>query len=382
MAAPDAAVPATAAPCEVAGLDTALPVQIEVSFKGEKHMFALSDDATVGFLKEVIQERLSVSIASQKLLGLSKNPVADTNALCVLPLKRPHKVMLMGTRDIELLAAKEAALAAAESDGIVNDLEDCADEDEGAPEIHDNPQYHALIEKRITSYKPVMLEGFRPDTKTLVLDIDYTLLDHITVTDHPSKMMRPFLHEFLAIAYHSGWDIVIWSATNMRWIEVKMRETGISTSPDFKIAAFVDVGAMIRVKRHDKYVNVKPLGVVWGIFAEHCRKETTIMFDDLRRNFLMNPRHGLRISACHDLPHTRATDSTLENLSKYLYSIKDLPSFDSLNHRHWQERIDSWRAVGGEARMEREISSALARLRARAADAPAPDATGGSGATS
>ena len=35
-------------------------------------------------------------------------------------------------------------------------------------------------------------------------------------------------------------DIIIWSATSMKWIEVKMRELGVLGHPDYKITALVD----------------------------------------------------------------------------------------------------------------------------------------------
>lgn len=55
--------------------------------------------------------------------------------------------------------------------------------------------------------------------------------------------------------------------------------------------AFVNFGFL---QFFSESLKVKPLGVIWGKFPNY-KKETTIMFDDLRRNFLMNPGNGLRI---------------------------------------------------------------------------------------
>ena len=41
-------------------------------------------------------------------------------------------------------------------------------------------------------------------------------------------------------------------------------------------------------------LQVKPLGVIWGKYPQ-WGKHNTIMFDDLRRNFLMNPKNGLKV---------------------------------------------------------------------------------------
>lgn len=43
------------------------------------------------------------------------------------------------------------------------------------------------------------------------------------------------------------------------------------------------------------FLQTKPLGVIWGKFEEYSSKNT-IMFDDLRRNFLMNPQNGLKVN--------------------------------------------------------------------------------------
>lgn len=60
------------------------------------------------------------------------------------------------------------------------------------------------------------------------------------------ELMRPYLHEFLTSAYED-YDIVIWSATGMKWIEEKMRLLGVSSHQDYKIMFYLDYLAMITV---------------------------------------------------------------------------------------------------------------------------------------
>ena len=43
------------------------------------------------------------------------------------------------------------------------------------------------------------------------------------------------------------------------------------------------------------YLKVKPLGVIWGKFSEFYSKRNAIMFEDIGRNFLMNPQNGLKV---------------------------------------------------------------------------------------
>ena len=87
------------------------------------------------------------------------------------------------------------------------------------------------------------------------------------------------------------------SATNMRWIEEKMKLLGCDKNPNYNLSFYLDSRAMISIQT-EKYgiVDVKPLGVIWGKYPQYDKK-STIMFDDLRRNFLMNPQQGLKIRA-------------------------------------------------------------------------------------
>lgn len=150
------------------------------------------------------------------------------------------------------------------------------------------------------------------------------------------ELMRPYLHEFLTSAYEN-YNIVIWSATGMVWIEEKMKLLGVTTHPDYKIWFYLDSTAMISVYIPEKgVVEVKPLGVIWGKYSEYSSKNT-IMFDDIRRNFLMNPRSGLRIRPFRQAHFNRDTDRELFKLMKYLKNIADnCEDFDRLNHRNWE----------------------------------------------
>ena len=47
---------------------------------------------------------------------------------------------------------------------------------------------------------------------------------------------------------------------------------------------------------------MKPLGVVWGKYEELYSRKNTIMFDDIGRNFLMNPQNGLKVIQPLHLP--------------------------------------------------------------------------------
>ena len=149
--------------------------------------------------------------------------------------------------------------------------------------------------------------------------------------------MRPYLHEFLTAAYED-YDIAIWSATSMKWIEVKMNEIGVSRPPDYKIVFYVDSVAMITVYTAEYGVlNVKALKVIWDKFPDFYSSKNTIMFDDLRRNFLMNPQNGLKIVPYKNAHTNRVKDQELLKLSAYLKRISKLEDFSELNHKNWHK---------------------------------------------
>lgn len=252
-----------------------------------------------------------------------------------LSIKPGFKLMLMGSREEDIAEASQAPENMPE---VVNDL----DIEEEEVEIEKAEIYLSKIEKRIRDYKFEELNPLRENKKLLVLDIDYTLFDHRSVASSGAELMRPYLHEFLTRAY-VNYDIVIWSATSMKWINEKMKLLGVTSHPDYKIAFHLDSLAMISVQT-PKYgvVNVKPLGIIWGKYKQFSAKNT-IMLDDIRRNFIMNPQSGLRIRPFKEAHLNRDKDKELLKLSDYLELIAKLDDFQTLNHRQWEYKSKRYR---------------------------------------
>lgn len=56
-----------------------------------------------------------------------------------------------------------------------------------------------------------------------------------------------------------------WGGASMKWVEVKMKELGVLSHPDYKVTALIDHMAMITVQSESSGVfDCKPLGIIWG----------------------------------------------------------------------------------------------------------------------
>uniref|UniRef100_A0ABI7WS08 Ubiquitin-like domain-containing CTD phosphatase 1 n=1 Tax=Felis catus TaxID=9685 RepID=A0ABI7WS08_FELCA len=272
----------------------ALP--IIVKWGGQEYsVTTLSEDDTVLDLKQFLKTLTGVLPERQKLLGLKVKgkPAENDVKLGALKLKPNTKIMMMGTREESL---EDVLGPPPDNDDVVNDF-DIEDE---VVEVENREENLLKISRRVKEYKVEILNPPREGKKLLVLDVDYTLFDHRSCAETGVELMRPYLHEFLTSAYED-YDIVIWSATNMKWIEAKMKELGVSTNANYKITFMLDSAAMITVHTPRRgLIDVKPLGVIWGKFSEFYSKKNTIMFDDIGRNFLMNPQNGLKRETEHE----------------------------------------------------------------------------------
>jgi len=304
-----------------------MSVDISIKWSGQIIALSLENSVTIGELRQRIFEKTQVRPERQKLLGVKGK---DENPL-VGNFKPGKPIMMIGSAEKDIQAVQ--AGAPEDLPEVINDLEDIGEE----VSVEQKEEHLNKIKNRVDKLEVVKLNEPRPGSKLLVLDIDYTLFDHRSPAETANQLMRPFLHEFLTEAYHDNYDIVIWSATSMKWIQVKMDQLGVSGNLNYRIAFMLDSKAMISVFA-EQYgvVEVKPLGVIWGKFPQ-WNERNTIMFDDLRRNFLMNPQSGLKIRPFKNALTAGVKDRELKRLARYLKAIAPMDDFTSLDHRHWEK---------------------------------------------
>ncbi|KMT07876.1 hypothetical protein BVRB_6g145730 [Beta vulgaris subsp. vulgaris] len=307
---------------------------LTVKWSGKEYTVRVCGDDTVGELKRRICQATEVLPKRQKLLYpkiMGPKLSDDSTLLSLLPLKSSVKMTMIGTVEDDII------IDPVESPEVVDDFELGQDE---AVDLKDKEVNKQKLRRRVDQYKIEVRNPCRKGKKLLVLDIDYTLFDHRSPAENPLQLMRPYLHEFLAAAY-AEYDIMIWSATSMKWVELKMGQLGVLNNPNYKITALLDHLAMITVQSDSRGVfDCKPLGLIWAQFPKYYDSTNTIMFDDLRRNFVMNPQNGLTIRPFRKAHSNRENDKELVKLTQYLLSAAELDDLSVLDHRSWESYIE------------------------------------------
>lgn len=303
-----------------------------VKWSGKEYTVRVCGDDSVGELKRRICEFTTVLPKRQKLLYpkvISSKLADDSVLISQLPLKSSLKMTMIGTVEDDLIMEQ------VDAPEVVDDFE-LGNEEAVEVQISDKDVNKKKLRKRIDQYKIDLKNPCREGKKLLVLDIDYTLFDHRSTAENPLELMRPYLHEFLTAAY-AEYDIMIWSATSIKWVEIKMGQLGVLSNPNYKITALLDHLAMITVQSDSRGIfDCKPLGLIWAKFPEFYSSKNTIMFDDLRRNFVMNPQNGLVIKPFKKAHASRDSDQELVKLTQYLLAIAELDDLSTLNHNHWE----------------------------------------------
>jgi ubiquitin-like domain-containing CTD phosphatase 1 len=177
---------------------------------------------------------------------------------------------------------------------------------------------------------------------------------------------------FLAKVY-PFYDIVVWSQTHWKWVELKLTELGMLTSPYFKICFILDSSLMFKVEdpkyeeklkkaqtidagrtrrgKRAKYAakvkprhSVKALGIIWQNTVANPTgawdERNTVHIDDLSRNFAMNPKCGLKCTAYYRDRAGAGEDRELAGLGEYLCLIANYESdFTRLQHGKWKDYV-------------------------------------------
>lgn len=116
---------------------------------------------------------------------------------------------------------------------MINDFD--VDYAGGEENHHLKPENRMLLELTTQKTSITLINHPRPGKKLLVLDLDYTLFDCKGIAENVMELARPGLHEFLTLMYQD-YDMVVWSQTSWKWLEMKITSLGMLTHPSYKIS--------------------------------------------------------------------------------------------------------------------------------------------------
>ncbi|CAM0137872.1 unnamed protein product [Umbelopsis sp. WA50703] len=317
------------------------PLTFVASWQKKTYTMTCTPEETVQQLKTKLQELTNVRPQNMKLLNLVKGKLpADETRLDSLSLRRKPgsdaiEFLMLGTADEKIFKDPDQVDTLPD---VLNDLEyDYFPSDH--PTHLDQAKVQKKLKDTIAKTDIRLINPLRQGKRLLVMDLDYTLFDCKSPASHISELMRPGMHSFLTSAYEH-YDIVVWSQTSWRTLEAKVTELGILSHPDYKIAFVMDISTMISVTTlkadgSEFKHQVKPLEIIWAKFPQFSSKNT-IHVDDLSRNFALNPKAGLKISAFKHAPVKRLTDRELYYVARYLLLIVNVDDFTTLNHKRWR----------------------------------------------
>ena len=214
---------------EIFKMDNNKDCKINLKWNKQELTFDLQSTQTLSELKSLIYQQTNILPDRQKLMGLKlKTAGVMTNTTTMDELNLSSKIMLMGTPEESITELNSSKPVQPDlSEGQEEEQQDTTwIEDPDTVPLDKREEVRMKLERRIKTYQGKILNEPREGKKLLVLDIDYTLFDHRSAAETGAELMRPYLHEFLTTVYEH-YDIGIWSATSMKWIESKMKLLGI-----------------------------------------------------------------------------------------------------------------------------------------------------------
>mmetsp|Transcript_12136 Transcript_12136/g.21597 ORF Transcript_12136/g.21597 Transcript_12136/m.21597 type:complete len:384 (+) Transcript_12136:115-1266(+) len=331
-------------------------------------------------VKELLCEKTGILPKRQKLIGLKGTKgsvVGDDTPLSDLKSKGNnsggavvHQFILMGTPEEKIFVdpSEKAGLP-----DIIDDFD--LDFNAGSDEWINHKAKEDNLQKFTESTDVHIINPPRSANNIqkplLVLDLDHTLLDFSskTLTENgasanqlgqsddavANQLKRPYMDEFLTWTY-KYYDLVVWSQTSWRWLELKLTELGMLTHPGYKICFVLDKTSMFRIistNRSGKQVthHVKPLQIIWSKFPQ-WNSRNTVHLDDLSRNFALNLGSGLKCTAYYRKKKKRSAtggsnDKELLGLGRFLELVATKEevkeNFDDVDFQYWQDYVSGKR---------------------------------------
>eukprot|EP00198_Chlamydomonas_reinhardtii_P003012 XP_001692348.1 predicted protein [Chlamydomonas reinhardtii] len=315
-----------------------MSVEVGIKWSGKEFVISLEPTDTVATLKHRLEGETNVLAKRQKILGLKTKDgkaAGDEAPVGELAIKPNVKLMMMGwtfssgsgTQLPNPAQAHYATLFMFE---------------EAAPEVQVRDGGKAGDNR---SWRT---EGFNRAGSSVTclgcLVIDYTIFDLGSTAERPEELARPYLHEFLTSAY-LDYDIIIWSATSKKWVEVKMKVRGVLSKAKGRVPP-LSPSLHFSVQTFATPARAPPQ-FVWEKFPGQYTPDNTIMLDDLKRNYIMNPQQGLVIRPFRKAHLTRGSDRELVGLTHYLAAIAHLDSLAALDHNRWERYLEKQARRGG-----------------------------------
>ncbi|TFK30056.1 ubiquitin family proteint [Coprinopsis marcescibilis] len=320
-------------------------VDLQFGWAGKTFHLRIAETDRVYDLKTSIRDLTTVPIERQKILGLVKGKLPpDQACIADLRLGSAKKFSLIGTPQGDEI--KDPSQLENLPD-VINDLD--VDFTENLAAVNRYRHDHRNIRKirEMTENLQVnIITPLRPGKKLLVLDIDYTIVDTKPLTSGslpPDECARPYLHEFLTALY-PYYDVCIWSQTSWIWLETKLVELGmVGANRNYQISFVLDKKCMFTIfsEREGKpwSHHVKALQIIWNHFPQF-NASNTVHIDDLSRNFALNPKEGIKISAYKNAHTAEArADRELVKLTRYLLHVANVEDFRTLKHKEWKSVV-------------------------------------------
>ncbi|KDR81734.1 hypothetical protein GALMADRAFT_152561 [Galerina marginata CBS 339.88] len=319
--------------------------ELQFTWGGKTYKLDVADSDRLFDLKTAIYNLTKVPNERQKILGFVKGKLPpDQSRISELPIVPTKKFTLIGTPEGDEI--KDPAQLGSLPD-VVNDLDvDFTENMVASNRYQHDARNIRKVQEATKNLQVNIIHPLREGKKLLVLDIDYTILDTKPLTSGslpPAECARPGLHEFLEAIY-PYYDICIWSQTSWIWLETKLVELGmVGAHRNYEISFVLDKTCMFTVftERDNKpwTHSVKALQIIWNHFPQFNARNT-IHVDDLSRNFALNPKEGLKISAFKNAHTPEAwADRELQKLSRYMVHIAGVNDFTMLSHKNWKNVV-------------------------------------------